>query len=145
MWRRFPRKILVDLRSVPLFSSCTDRQLKQVATLGTPIPMGAGREITVAGAPGVEWFVVLSGRASCRVEGREVATFRPGDFFGELSLIDKGPRSASVIAETPMRLLNFDQREFERLLDVAPSVTRKMLTTMTNRLRAADAVIARAA
>jgi CRP/FNR family cyclic AMP-dependent transcriptional regulator len=144
MRNRIAKDVRADLRNVPLFSSCTDRELKEVSSLGTPTPIRAGRKITVAGARGAEWFVVLSGRASCQVQGREVATFGPGDFFGELSLIDNGTRSASVIAETPMRLLDFDRREFDRLLDVAPSVARKMLSTMAVRLRAADSVIARA-
>ncbi|MGH9092054.1 MAG: cyclic nucleotide-binding domain-containing protein, partial [Acidimicrobiales bacterium] len=95
MNRRIPRSVLAELRKVPLFSNCTHGQLKEIAALGTPVRVDTGRELTVAGAPGAEWFVVLSGRASCHVLDREVATFGPGDFFGEMSVIDGGTRSAS--------------------------------------------------
>lgn len=145
MRKRVAKSVLARLRDVPLFSKCTDRQLKRLAGLGTPVPIEAGHEVTVAGRPGSEWFVVVSGRASCRVGGREVATFGPGDFFGELSLIDGSARSASVVAETPMQLLDFNRGEFRRLLEVAPSVVRVMLTTLAAPMRATDAAIAHAA
>lgn len=143
MRKRMPRSVLARLRRVPLFAGCTNRQLRKIAGLGTPVHVGAGREVTVAGTPGAEWFVVISGQASCRVLDSEVATFGPGDFFGEVSLIDGGTRSALVIAETPMELLDFDRSEFGQLLDVAPSVVRKMLHTLASRLREADVVIRR--
>ena len=145
MRKRVPRSVLAGLRNLPLFSKCTNRQLKRLAALGTPVPIEAGREVTVAGEPGSEWFVVVSGTASCRVRGGEVATFGPGDFFGELSLIDGSTRSASVVADTPMRLLDFNRGEFGTLLEVAPSVALMMLTAMAARMRATDAAIAQAA
>lgn len=139
--RRIPRRVLAELRKVSLFSGCTTRELKEIASLGTPVQIEAGRELTVAGSPGSECFIVLSGRASCRVRDREVATFGPGDLFGELSLIDGGARSASVVAVTPMKVLDLNRREFERLLEVAPSVTRRMLTDLAVRLRTTDVVL----
>lgn len=145
MKKRVPRQVLARLQGVPLFSECTKRQIAQVAALGTPVDVGPGREVTVTGAPGAEWFVVLSGRASCCVGGREVASFGPGDFFGELSLIDGSSRSATVVAETPMQMLDFDRSEFRRLLEVAPSVVRAVFATMAARLRATDAAIAQTA
>ena len=145
MRNRVPRSVLTGLRNLPLFSKFTNRQLKELAGLGTLVPVEAGREVTVVGKPGSEWFVVVSGQASCRVGGCEVATFGPGDFFGELSLIDGCARSASVVAETPMRLLDFNRGEFGRLLEVAPSLARTMLTTMAARMRATDAAISLAA
>jgi CRP-like cAMP-binding protein len=125
MRKRVPRSVLAGLRHVPLFSKCTNRQLRKVAALGTQVPIEAGRELTVTGTPGAEWFVVLSGRASCRVRGYEVASFGPGDFFVELSLIDGSARSATVVAETPLALLDLDRAEFSQLLEVAPSVVRR--------------------
>ncbi len=145
MRKRIPRSVLAELRNVPLFSECTNRQLRRLAALGTQVPIEVGQEVTVAEAPGAEWFVVLSGKASCRVRGSQVASFGPGDFFGELSLIDGSARSASVVAETPMQLLDFNRAEFGRLLEVAPSVARKMLTAMAARMRATDTAIAQAA
>ena len=145
MKRRVPREVLDQLRHVPLFASCTNRQLQRVAGLGTQIFIDEGRTVTVSGAPGSECFIVLSGRASCRVHGLLVATFGPGDFFGELSLIDGGSRSASVVAETPMQVLNLNRGEFGELLEAAPPVTRTMLGVLAARLRAADALIAQPA
>jgi len=142
MRERVPRSVLDWLRAVPLFAKCSNRQLKTLAALGTPVPIEAGQEVTVAGKPGSEWFVVVSGRAICQVGGREVACFGPGDFFGELSLIDGSARSASVVAETPMQLLDFNRGEFRRVLDVAPTVARMMLNTMAARMRFTDAAIA---
>jgi CRP-like cAMP-binding protein len=136
---------LTELRRIPVFSDCSTRELKKVASLGTLIRVETGRELTVAGAPGLEWFVVLSGQASCRVPSLEVATFGPGDSFGELSLLDGGVRSASVVAETPMKVLAFNRSEFACLLEVAPSVTRRVLTALAIRLRAADLTIGRLA
>lgn len=139
--KRVPRKVAAQLRDVGLFSDCTNRQLRRLASIGTPVSVAEGQEVTAAGAAGAECLVVLSGRASCRVGGRAVAAFGPGDFFGEVSLIDGGARSASVVAETPMELLDLDRREFGQLLEVSPSVVRKMLSTMAARLREADAMI----
>jgi CRP-like cAMP-binding protein len=74
-----------------------------------------------------------------------VATFGPGDFFGELSLIDGGSRTASVVTETPMQVLNLNRGEFCELLEAAPPVARTMLGALAARLRAADALIAQPA
>lgn len=95
--------------------------------------------------PGIEWFVIVSGPASCRVRGRTVASFGPEDFFSELSLIDGGTLSASVDAETEMQLLDLDRHEFRRLLEVALSMAAKLLATMAARLRATDLAISQVA
>ena len=145
MKRRVPREVLAQLRDVSLFSNCTNKQLQRVAGLGTQSSVREGRSVTVSGAPGSECFIVLSGRASCRVSGRTVATFGPGDIFGELSLIDGGSRTASVVAEAPMQVLALSRGEFGQLLEVAPSIARAMLGTLAVRLRAADALIAQPA
>jgi CRP/FNR family cyclic AMP-dependent transcriptional regulator len=139
MRTRVAQREIEMLRQVPLFSSCSQSELRQIAGLGTPVPIAAGRRLTVEGQPGREFFLVLEGRARCEVGGRHAADFVPGDFFGELALLDGGPRSATVVAETDMEVLVLDAREFASLLQAAPSILRKVLATLAGRLRLANA------
>jgi CRP/FNR family transcriptional regulator, cyclic AMP receptor protein len=135
MSRRVPKEQLDMLARVPLFSACSQKELREVARLGTPIDVSAGRQLTREGNRGSEFFLVLKGRAQCTINGRKVASFRDGDFFGEMALLDQGPRTATVTADTDMRLLVVSAREFAELLNEAPSIGRKMLQTLASRLR----------
>jgi CRP/FNR family cyclic AMP-dependent transcriptional regulator len=139
MRTRVAQREVEMLRSVPMFAGCSRGELRQIASLGTPVPVAAGRRLTVEGQPGREFFLVLEGWARCEVGGRHAATFGPGDFFGELSLLDGGPRSATVVADTDMEVLVLDAREFASLLQASPSILRKVLATLAERLRLANA------
>lgn len=99
----------------------------------------AGRVLCEEGTIGREFFFVVDGTASVRRNGRRVTTLGPGKWFGELSLLDRMPRSASVVSETPMTLLVLEQRRFNGLLDEMPTLGRKLLVAMSQRLREADA------
>lgn len=138
MNRRIPREQLEMLARVPLFSACSEKELREVARIGTPIEVLQGKELTRQGDRGSEFFLVLSGMAGCVVNGRKVATYGPGDFFGEMVLLDQGPRTATITTETPMSVLVVSAQEFGGLLAEAPSIARKMLVTMAKRLRAAE-------
>ena len=136
---RTTRQELLDaVRSIPLFSACNTRELREVARLGTRVRMAAGTTITEEGSSAHELLVVLSGTATCRAKGKRLARFGPGDFFGEISLIDRGPRSATVVADSDMELLVLDSREFRRLVLASPTIAWKILATMAGRLRLAD-------
>jgi CRP-like cAMP-binding protein len=100
--------------------------------------MAAGTTITEEGSSAHELLVVLSGTATCRAKGKRLARFGPSDFFGEISLIDRGPRSATVVADSDMELLVLDSREFRRLVLASPTIAWKILATMAGRLRLAD-------
>jgi CRP-like cAMP-binding protein len=127
------------LRGVPLFSACSDRELARIASLADEIEAPSGRVLTREGDPGRECFVVVDGQARVTVGDRgRLAPLAPGECFGEMSLIDQGPRSATVEAETEMHLLVLDSRSFSSLLEEVPSVARKMLAAMAGRLRAAE-------
>ncbi len=139
MRERVARRELDMLAAVPLFSSCGQAELRQIARLGTPVPVPAGRVLTVEGTPGREFFLILEGAAECTIGGRHAAQFGPGDFFGEMALLDGGPRTATVTALTDMEVLVLDAREFSSLLAASPSITTKVLGTLARRLRAADA------
>lgn len=138
MQRSISKEILDAVRAIPLFSNCNSKELREIARLGTRVSVPAGRAITTEGEPGRELLVILDGRATCRVKGKRLAHFGPGEFFGEMSLLDKGPRSATVTAESAMDLLVLDGQEFRSLIDASPGVAWKMLASMAGRLRNAD-------
>lgn len=135
MVRRIPKKELELLSQVPLFSTCSKAELREIARLGTPVEVDEGRVLTKEGAVGREFFLVLEGKAECVVRGRRVAVFGPGDYFGELALIEGGIRTATVTARTPMELLVLSAREFASLLRSSSSITTKMLSALARRLR----------
>ena len=101
--------------------------------------MPAGKLVVEEGRIGLEFFLIVTGTASVTRSGKKVATLGPGDHFGELALLDRRPRSASVVSETDMDVLVLSQRQFNGLLESVPTIARKMLAAMANRLREADA------
>ena len=113
-------------------------ELNQPANLGTPVDADEGALLTQRGKPGREFFLVLDGKAACRVGRREVGRFGPGDYFGELALLHGGIRTADVVATSPMSLLVLDQREFRSMLTTTPTVGVKMLAHVAERLSDAD-------
>lgn len=126
------------LRGVPLFDGLTQSQLRQVAQLADEVEVPAGKRLATAGEYGHEFFVIIEGEATVKTrKGRNVRLGR-GDFFGEMSLLDGEPRSASVEAVTPLRLLIIGHREFWQFIAVASQITRKILETLSRRLRKAE-------
>ncbi len=101
--------------------------------------MPQGRVLCEEGTVGREFFFIVSGTAAVRRGGRKVATLGPGNYFGELSLLDRKPRSATVVSETEMSLLVLEQRRFNGLLDAMPALAHKLLVAMAQRIRDADA------
>ena len=129
---------LDHLASVPLFSACSKKDLKLVARRAEDVKVPAGKELVREGAPGHEFFVIVDGTATVKKGNRKVARLGAGDFFGELALLDKAPRNATVVADTSMEVLVLGQREFSGLLDEVPGLAHKMLTGLARRLREAD-------
>ena len=126
------------LQKVDIFADCTKRQLKAVAAISRVIEAPAGTILTRAGEPGEEFFFILDGAATVEVTRRKRVRLTPGEFFGEMSLLDGGERSATVIAETPMRLLVIKRRDFATLLREAPELTQSILATLSRRVRQAE-------
>jgi len=126
-----------SLAAVPLFSACSKRELQMVAKSAERISVEAGKAIVREGAAGSEFFVILAGSARVERHGRQVNSLGPGGFFGDLALLDRAPRNASVIAETPMDLARLGQRAFDELLGV-PGFSKKLLAGLARRLRQAD-------
>ena len=135
-----PRQVLDMLAQVPLFSACSRTELRHIAGLGTEVQVAEGATLTKQGAIGREFFLVTSGSARCFRDGKLIARFGPGDFFGEMALLDRAPRNATIVADAPMNVLVLDAREFEALLDESPSISRKLLKALAERQRAVSVI-----
>jgi CRP/FNR family transcriptional regulator, cyclic AMP receptor protein len=129
----------LDLTKIWLFSTCSGKDIRTLHRALEEVTVPAGKVLTEEGTIGREFFIIVSGQASVRRNGRKVATLGPEQYFGELSLLDRLPRSATVIADTEMELLVLGQREFNGVLDAVPALSRKLLAVMAARLREADA------
>ena len=127
---------LESLGRVPLFSALGKKELQQVAGLTFDSTTKAGDVVVKEGTAGHEFFLIVSGTAVATLKGKELARFGPGDFFGEMALVDQGPRSATVTAETDLELIVLGDREFTALIDQVPTVGKKILRGVAARLRA---------
>lgn len=128
----------LDLSQIWLFSTCSAKELRAVRRALEQVTVGPGRVLCEEGEIGRELFLIVDGHASVRVKGRRVAVLGPGQYFGELAILDRQPRSATVMSETDLRLLVLGQRDFTGLLDTVPALGRKLLAAMATRLRDAD-------
>jgi CRP-like cAMP-binding protein len=127
------------LRGIWLFSTCTDDELGRIAALARPQEAAVGEELTRQGEEGLEFFVIVDGDASAAVDGDEVGTIGPGGFFGEMALIDRGDRVATVTATTPLKLLVLGRHDFNQMLEFAmPQVAPKLLAVVGARMRTID-------
>jgi CRP-like cAMP-binding protein len=131
------------LGSVGLFSSLNRRELGRLRRAGTVLRLAGGAEVVAEGAPGDAFYLVVRGTATVRRNRRKAAVLGPGDYFGELALLDGGPRTATVVADEPVELLAIEllaieRGPFARVLEEVPAVGQKLLVTMAARLRDAD-------
>lgn len=129
---------LDHLAAVPMFSACSKKDLQLVAKTADELTVQAGANLTVEGGSGREFFVIVEGKAKVLRGKKEVAILGPGDFFGELSLLDKAPRNATVTAVTPLDVLVLEQRSFTALIAEVPSIARKLMIGMARRLNELD-------
>jgi len=126
------------LQRVQIFESCSSRQLRAIARIAEVQEAEAGAELARAGEPGDRFFVIVDGAARIEVTPQKHGRIGPGAFFGEMSLLDGEPRSATVIADTAVRLLVIHRRDFMTLLREVPSLTQRMLVTLCQRVRSAE-------
>ena len=126
------------LAQVPLFSQCTKAELKALARRTNDIKVEEDQVLIKEGQGAYEFFVVVEGRAKVSRNGRKVAEVGPGGFFGELALLDRGLRDATVTALSPMEIIVLPQWDFEQALSEAPRMTRNLLAGMARRLRELD-------
>jgi CRP/FNR family cyclic AMP-dependent transcriptional regulator len=137
------RSAKIDLlENVPLFSALSRRHLDLIARHADEVRRGAGEVLTRQGGLGLEFLLIVDGSARVERDGKSIARLGPGDFFGEMSLIDGKPRSATVITEAPTVLLVIHTRSFGHLLNAIPALQKKILVTLCERLRTADVALA---
>jgi CRP-like cAMP-binding protein len=128
----------LDLSKIWLFSTSSTKDLRVIRKALEEVSVPPGRVLCEQGTIGREFFLIVEGKAVVKKNNRKTATLGPGQYFGELALLDRRPRSASVISETDMKLLILGQRQFNGVLDAVPALSRKMLAAMATRLREAD-------
>jgi CRP/FNR family transcriptional regulator, cyclic AMP receptor protein len=126
---------LKALSNVGLFSGCSKKGLQSVAGLCTPLSLEEGFVLTTEGTPGLQCFVIADGTARVTIGGRKVGEIGPGECVGEMALLDGGPRSATVTAESPMNVYALSVSEFRSLLKVSPTILGKIATSLARRLR----------
>ena len=125
----------IDLiRRVPLFSSASKPQLAEIASIADEIDLPADKTIIKEGDTGREFFVLIEGTADVQRGGRKVAEIGPGDFVGEIALISKTPRNATITTTSPVRALVITDRAFRQLLDHSPQIQIGVLTALAERL-----------
>jgi CRP/FNR family transcriptional regulator, cyclic AMP receptor protein len=129
---------LAHLAQVRLFGALNKKELGLLGRAADEVSVPAGKVLVSEGAAGHEFYLIIEGQAIVRRGGRRVAMLGPGQYFGELSLLDRGPRTATVVADSEMTLLVLGQREFSALLEEVPIVAHKLLETMARRLRECD-------
>jgi CRP/FNR family transcriptional regulator, cyclic AMP receptor protein len=126
------------LRKVPLFEELSDRQLKRLSRSFKESRFSAGDEIATKGQRGVGFFVIAKGEVAYTIDGKETGRGGSGDYFGEIALIDDGPRTATVTAETDVTAYGLTTWDFRPLVEENASIAWELLRAMAKRLRAAD-------
>jgi CRP-like cAMP-binding protein len=124
------------LAKVPIFSECTKRELTIIGRAAKEVSHAEGTVIAREGERGVGLFLILEGQCKVTIGGKTKAKLGPGDFFGEVALLDGGPRTATVTALTPVRLVGITGWVFRGLLMEHPTIALKTLEAVAGRLRA---------
>jgi CRP/FNR family cyclic AMP-dependent transcriptional regulator len=122
------------LKQVPLFSRLSKKGLQDVAQIADEIDLPAGKEMATEGDRGREFFVLLEGEAEVTKAGQPINTMRKGDFFGEIALVTKMPRTASVTAKTDVEVLVITERDFGALLKRSPEIGRQVAEALAERV-----------
>jgi CRP/FNR family cyclic AMP-dependent transcriptional regulator len=122
------------IRKVPLFSRLSKKGLEDVAHIADELDLPAGKLMAKEGDRGREFFVLLEGEADVTKGDRSINTMRDGDFFGEIALVTKMPRTANVTATTPVRVLVITERDFSGLLKRSPEVARGVAEALAERV-----------
>ena len=134
---RFRQDTKVDaLKQAPLFGELSRKQLAQIARLSDDLDVPAGTVLCREGSRGEEFFVIVDGSAEVSRDGKRIATVSAGEFFGEIALIERVTRTATVTAVTPLRFFVISDRAFESVLDTDPTIGRTVLRAMARRLLA---------
>jgi CRP/FNR family transcriptional regulator, cyclic AMP receptor protein len=125
------------IERIPLFRHCTRKELGEIAAIADELDLKEGSKLTTEGRRGREFFVIVEGNADVLMNGKWVNSVRQGDFLGEIALVTGRPRTATVQATTPIRVLVITAQNFDRLLRTNPEIQRKILLSLAERLATA--------
>ncbi|HEX5465737.1 MAG TPA: cyclic nucleotide-binding domain-containing protein [Candidatus Limnocylindrales bacterium] len=123
------------LRKVPLFTGCDGRAMAAINQLADEVDLRDGAVLAREGDLGHEFFLILQGTVRIEREGKTLDTLGPGDFLGEIALLQEGRRTATATAEGPVRVAVLTHQGFDSLLDTQPGITRAVLQALATRLR----------
>jgi CRP-like cAMP-binding protein len=126
------------LAKVPLFSTCSARNLAKIEKAATRATMPAGTTLITQGTAGKQAYIILSGSATVKRNGKKIATAQAGAMVGELSLLDQGSRTATVVCDTDCDVLVLEQRKLFAVVDEVPAVGHKLLAALATRIRDLD-------
>ena len=122
------------LRRIPLFAECTKAELIEVAISADEREAAAGQSLAEQGQRGQEFFILVEGSVTVRRNGRRLTDLGPGDWFGEIAILTYKPRTATVTATSPVRLLVISDRAFRRVVETTPRIALKVLRNVAERL-----------
>ena len=128
------------IQRVPLFELCSKRELRRIAALADERSVNSGTALITEGKPGSEFFVVVEGELEVRRKGRRIRRLGAGSFVGEIALLSQSPRTATVVAMTPLQVLVITRRDFVDLLDAMPFLWLKVARTLADRVDADEAM-----
>ncbi|MEP7041224.1 MAG: cyclic nucleotide-binding domain-containing protein [Chloroflexota bacterium] len=126
------------LHSIPLFSRFDHKHLVRLGVLTEEVDVPSGKVLIRQGELGDDLMVLVKGLVAVERDGEQINKLGPGEFFGEIALIERGPRTATVTAETPCRLLILNHRAFHSLMEEFPEVAASVLVTLAHRLRSLE-------
>ena len=126
------------LKRVPLLSGLGKRDIVEVGRLAEEIDLGADHVLMREGGSGSEFFVIIDGTVRIDRGGVKIRSLGPGDFLGEIALVDDGPRTATATTESPAKLLVVGHREFHSLMELFPTIQTCVLQALASRVRNLD-------
>jgi len=126
------------LHRIPLFAGFDRRQVERLGMLADEVDVPAGKVLMRQGDSGDDLMVLVSGQVGIERNGERINTLGPGDVFGEIAVIERGPRTATVTTEAPTQLLVINHRDFHALMEEFPEVAAQLLATLAKRVRTLD-------
>ncbi len=127
--------IVKMLERVPIFSGLTQKELRSISSSSKERKFQAGQTMVSEGESGVGFFLIIEGRAEVRRGDKVLSKLEPGQFFGEMTLLDEQPRSADVVAVEPTKCLIFSVWDFHGMIKTYPKMAREIMKEMARRLR----------
>jgi CRP-like cAMP-binding protein len=124
------------LKEVPLFAGCSQSELEFIASRTDEVDVPAGYELTVQGKPGNTFYLLLDGEAVVQIDGEQRRILKQGDFFGEISMLDRGPATATVVTSKPVKLMVMSHAQFRDAVKADDDLLIRVMAAMGERLRA---------